>query len=324
MALSNYQISYRGVVMGDGTNYDIITLEGLHDIIVHDTDRDNPRDHGIIPGQHSASFKLVRAFLEVRGTPGSTAHEDDIIALMDAMSPDKHQSPDETDDQLTFQFPGEDEKFIYARPIRRTRQRRSQTEFGLAPVRFELKQYDPRSYSTTEDNSGTQTGNFNVTNNGGAQAYPILEFKVDTLGGMTLDNNTNGTKFQADGFPANEAAIIADMGRWARGRGDLLIVYKGAVNHYPKWQIPRDAFKLDPGANDLDLTVSANAEMVVIVGVTVVEGLGGQELLAVHSAFLIPDVRSLPEFGSLIVVHESLHESLHVTQVIQFWQVIQF
>ncbi len=263
MALSNYQYSYRGVTMGDGTNYDFIQIEGLHDIKVRDTDRDNTRTHGLIPGRHSADGKLIRATLEVRGTAGSTAHEDDIIALMDALSPDGFEDPDETQDQFVFQFPGEDEKFLFARPIRRTRLRRNDTEFGLATVRFELKQYDPRTYSTTEDTSGTQTGSFTVTNNGGARAYPILEFKVDTLGGMTLDNSTNGTKFQADGFPANEAAIFADMGRWVRGRGDLLIVFKGAVNHYPKWQIPRDPLTLDPGSNNMELTVSANAEMIV-------------------------------------------------------------
>ncbi len=263
MPLNNYQISYRGVTMGDGTNYDLIDLEGLHDILIRDTDRDNPRTHGLVPGRHSADFKLIRCNLEVRGTAGSTAHEDDLIALMDALSPDQFESPDETQDKLTFQFPGEDEKFLFARPIRRSRRRRNDTEFGLAGVRFELKQYDPRTYSTTEDTSGTQTGAFSVTNNGGARAYPILEFKVDTLGGMTLTNNTNGDVFSVDGFAANEAGIFADMGRWTRGRGDLLIIFKGSANHYPKWQIPRDPFSLDPGSNSLDLTVSANAEMIV-------------------------------------------------------------
>ncbi len=263
MPLSDYQYSFRGVIMGDGTNYDMISMEGLHDIIIRDTDRDNPRDHGIVPGQHSATFKLIRASLEVAGTAGSTAHEDDVIALMDALSPDRHEDPSETDDQFTFKFPGEDEKFLFARPIRRSRPRRNQTEFGLAAVRFELKQYDPRTYSTVEDTSGTQTGSFSVTNNGGAKAYPILEFKVDTLGGMTMTNNTNGSVFSVDGFPTNEAGITADMGRWVRGRGDLLIVFKGSTNHYPKWQIPRDAFTLDPGSNSIQLTVSANAEMVI-------------------------------------------------------------
>ncbi len=264
MVLANYQYSYRGVIMGDGTNYDVISMEGLHDMIIRDTDRDNPRDHGLIPGQHSATFKLIRANISVRGTAGSTAHEDDIIALMNAMSPDRFESPDETQDQFNFKFPGEDEKFFFARPIRRRRPRRVKTEFGLAQASIELKQYDPRTYSTTQDNSGTQTGGpFNVTNNGGARAYPILEFKVDSLGGLTLANNTNGDVFSVDGFPADDPGITADMGRWARGRGDLLIVYKGAVNHYAKWQVPRDPFRLDPGINSLQLTVSANAEMVV-------------------------------------------------------------
>jgi hypothetical protein len=264
MPLNNYQYSYRGVTIGDGTNYDMMTIEGLHDVKVRDTDRDNPRSHGLIPGRHSADWGLIRVTLQVRGVAGSTAMEDDIIALMDALSPDGFEGPDETQDQFTFQFPGEDEKFLFARPIRRTRLRRNDTEFGLATVRFELKQYDPRTYSTTEDDSGLKTGGaFTVVNSGGARAYPILEFKVDTLGGMTLNNTTNGDQFSVAGFAANEAGITADMGRWVRGRGDLLIIFKGAVNHYPKWQIPREPFSLEPGSNDLTLVVSADSEMTV-------------------------------------------------------------
>jgi hypothetical protein len=53
------------------------------------------------------------------------------------------------------------------------------------------------------------------------------------------------------------------MGRWVRGRGDLLIVYKGAANYYPEWQIPRNPFYLSPGSNSLQLTVSADAEVVI-------------------------------------------------------------
>ncbi len=263
MTLNNYQVSYRGVVMGDGTNYDFIELNGIHDMIVKDRDRDNPRTHGMIPGVHSATFRLIRASLEVRGVAGSSAHQRDIQALLSAMSPDAHQSPDETDDQFTFKFPGESERFMFARPVRRSRPRRVSSEFGLAPIRFELKVYDPRQYSTFEDNSGSQTADFTVISGGDAQAFPIIEFGVDTLGGMFIRNNTNDSVFSIAGLPINSNDYVADMGRWNRGRGDLLIIYKGATNHYDKWGIPRDPFYLDPGTNELDLTVSANAEVTI-------------------------------------------------------------
>jgi len=249
--------------MGDGTNYDFIELNGIHDMIVKDRDRDNPRTHGMIPGVHAATFRLIRASLEVRGVHGSTAHQQDIQALLSAMSPDAHQTADETDDQFTFKFPGESERFMFARPVRRSRPRRVSSEFGLAPIRFELKVYDPRQYSTYEDNSGSQTSAFTVVNGGDAQAFPIIEFGVDTLGGMFLTNDTNGSIFSTAGMTASSNDYIADMGRWNRGRGDLLIVYKGSVNHYNKWQIPRNPFYLNPGTNELQLTISSDAEVTI-------------------------------------------------------------
>lgn len=250
--------------MGGGTNYDVIEMNGIHDMIVKDRDRDNPRTHGMIPGVHAATFRLIRCHLEVRGTAGSAAHEDDIQTLLSALSPDQHINPSEADDQFTFQFPGEDERFMFARPVRRSRPRRNASEFGLATVRFELKVYDPRQYSTTEDDSGVQTAGFSVTNGGDALAYPIIHFGVDTLGGMFITNNTNGSIFSIAGLPASSNDYIADMGRWTRGRGDLLIVYKGSTNHYNKWGIPRDPFFLSPGVNSLDLTVSANADVKIL------------------------------------------------------------
>lgn len=252
MPLDNFQINYRGVTMGDSTNYDLIELDGLHDMAVRDRDRDNPRSQGMMPGFHSATFRLIRCALEVRGTAGSTAHENDIQALLSAMGPDNHVVPNETDDQFTFQFPGEDEKFIFARPIRRSRPRRNASEFGLAAVRFELKVYDPRAYSTTEDDSGTQTTTFDVVNNGDAFAYPILEFDPDANGDAKLTNTTNGDVVEFDDAGAT-SALILDMGRFIRGRGDLLIAYRASANHYGDWLSPRNEFRLNPGTNSLTL-----------------------------------------------------------------------
>jgi len=256
MPLSSYQMSYRGVTIGDSTNYDVIELEGLHDMAVRDRDRDNPRSQGMIPGFHSATSRLIRCTLEVRGTPGATAHETDIQNLLSAMSPDAHELPNETDDQFTFKFPGEDEKYIFARPVRRSRPRRNNTEFGLARVSFELKVYDPRAYSTTEDNSGSQTtatSPFNVTNGGDAYAYPIIEFDPNANGDAKITNNTNLDTIEINGAGAG-AGLICDMGRFIRGRGDLLIIYR-ATNLYGNWVSPRNAFRLSPGVNSLTLNV---------------------------------------------------------------------
>ncbi len=248
----DYQFDFRGVTFGDGTNYDVISMEGIHDIIIRDRDRDNVRSHGIIPGMHRSTFRLIRCNLEVRGTAGSSALWDDTQAIVTAMSPDQFELPDETQDQFGFRFPNEGENFVYARPIRRSLPRRNDTEFGLQPFRFEMKVYDPRIYDATLSTSGVQTTTFNVTNGGDAVTFPILEFDPDSNGDAELTNNTNGDNIEFDNVGASDA-LFWDGGRWVRGRADLLIAYRGTTNHYDGLVAPRGPFRLDPGVNNLTL-----------------------------------------------------------------------
>lgn len=259
MALANYQISYRGVVMGEGTNYHLVEVDGIHDMVVKDRDRDNPRTQGMMPGYHSATFRLIRVSLYVRGTAGSVAHEDDIQALMSAMSPDAHALPNEADDRLNFKFPGEDEKFIYCRPTRRSRPRRNASEYGHATARFELKVYDPRTYADFVTPS-TLSGTFNVTNGGDAYAYPYFNATPDGSGNLKVTNNTNGdvVEFTNAGVAAG---LSFDGIRFVQGRGDLLIAYRGAVNHYGDLVSPRNPMRLDPGINSITLNLGGGGNM---------------------------------------------------------------
>ena len=248
----DYQFDFRGVTFGDGTNYDVISMEGIHDMIIRDRDRDNVRSHGIIPGNHRSTFRLIRCNLEVRGAAGSSGLWDDTQAIITAMSPDQFELPDETQDKFGFRFPNEGENFVYARPIRRSLPRRNNTEFGLQPFRFEMKVYDPRIYDENEEDSGSQTGTFNITNSGDAVTFPILEFDPDANGDARLTNNTNGDVLEFDNAGAT-SGLIWDGGRWSRGRADLLIAYRTTNNQYDKLVAPRGPFTLDPGVNSLTL-----------------------------------------------------------------------
>ena len=254
----NYQFDFRGVTFGDGTNYDVIDMTGIHDSVIRDKDRNNVRSHGLIPGIHRASFRLIRCNLEVRGVAGSSALWDDTQAIITAMSPDQFELPDETQDQFHFRFTNhEGENFVYARPTRRSMPRRSNTEFGLQLFRFDLKVYDPRIYDATETDSGSQSGTFNVTNNGDAITYPILEFDPDGSGDAKLTNNTNGSIIEFDNAGAT-SGLIWDGGRWVRGRADLLIAFRTTNNQYDKLVAPRGPFFLDPGINSLTLNTGDN------------------------------------------------------------------
>ena len=42
MAVNDYQLSYRGLTIGDGTNFDLIEVEGIGSMTARITDRPNP------------------------------------------------------------------------------------------------------------------------------------------------------------------------------------------------------------------------------------------------------------------------------------------
>ena len=138
--------------------------------------------------------------------------------------------------------------------------RENSTEFGLFPIEIELNQYDPNRYADTETDSGSESGTFNVTNNGDADAWPRLTFDPDANGDITLTNNTTGVVVTFDNAGAG-SGLILDMMRWKHGRGDLLIAYRGSTNHYGDWQSPRDPFLLAPGTNSLTLNIGDSVQV---------------------------------------------------------------
>jgi hypothetical protein len=112
--------------------------------------------------------------------------------------------------------------------------------------------YDPRIYDAPEQDSGSKTGSFTITNDGDAVAHPILEFDPSAGGDAKLTNDDNGDVIEFDNAGAT-SGLIWDGGRWTRGRADLLIAYRGSTNHYGDLLAPRGPFRLEPGVNNLTL-----------------------------------------------------------------------
>ena len=260
MAVNDYQISYRGLTIGDGTNFDLIQVQGIGSLSTRTGDRANPRTAGAISGAHFADGHTVRIALEVRGTPGSAGHATDIESILEAFSPDQYMLPDETDDMLRYEWPGESEKLIFCRPVGRNVRRENATEFGLFPIDIELYQYDPTRYDESETLSGSQSGTFNITNDGNAYAWPKLTFDPNVSGDAKLTNNTNGDVIEFDNAGAS-AGLIFDSLRWKHGRGDLLIAYRSTTNYYGNLVSPRGPFRLDPGINSLTLNTGDNVQV---------------------------------------------------------------
>lgn len=264
MPLSNYQFEFTRnfegggsdvVLFGAGTNIDVERTSGLHEQAIRDGDRAFTRFHGDIPGDHTIHPKTIEFDVEVRGDPTLTAYWDDVYEVVEEIlaQPEYNAS-----DVLKYKFPDTPEKFIRCRVIRRNFQRTSRTEFGLAPIQFAFKAADPRSYFPTTvgtpNTSGASSGTFAVTNDGNANAYPILTF-TSTGANAKLVNNTFGGQIAFTSPPSG--TLVADMDRYIRGEKGL-IIYVGSANHYDKWDQARVPFVLGRGSNSLTLTDATN------------------------------------------------------------------
>ena len=258
MPLTDYQFQYTRnfenggsdvLLFGQGTNYDIERTTGLFDQAIRDGDRAFTRFHGDVPGDHTIRPKLIEFDIEVRGNPALTAYWDEVYAAVETLLAQPEYN---VLDQLNFKFPDQTERFVRCRLLKRNYQRTARTEFGLAPIEFILKAGDPREYGpvAARNTSGVSSGTFNVTNAGNANAYPILTF-TSTGGNATLVNNTFGLTLAMTAPPSG--TVVADMDRYIRGEKGL-IVYQTTVNHYDKWDQPRNPFALGRGINSLTLT----------------------------------------------------------------------
>jgi len=114
MALADWQISYGGLVMGEGTSYDIEEIRGLDDLPdVDSADLDPVRD-GQIPGTDYARGRTIVATIRPAGASAA-----DYATLVAALRAATAISPDALP-PLNVKRAGESERIVYCRPRRRS------------------------------------------------------------------------------------------------------------------------------------------------------------------------------------------------------------
>ena len=262
MPLNDYEYSYRGLTFGGATNYQVDKESGILDMKARRSDRPFPRQHGFLSGKHLMSEKIIEIIIAVEGDLGSSDLADRIDAVMDAFNPMDYPDTDETNDKLVFQYPGFGEQFILCRPIRRTLVggRTFMTELGVRMIAIQLAAYDPRRYSTTQDDSGVKTAGFSVTNDGDTDGWPVVVFTTDGSGNAKITNSATSVALELAGA-GSSIAVSCDMGRRIRGAVTSLIVYSGATDYYPKWVAPRTPFYLAPGSNTITFDSGTNVRV---------------------------------------------------------------
>lgn len=279
------QFRYRGLVFGDGTDYQLDSADGFEGFQVRSSDSDQPRGDGAIRGLDYVAARVLAfqvALIEMEDGDGSI-YEARWSTLRSTFLPSR-----DDDTALTFKRPGQPERQIKCRPIQLTRTEAwgSFNRFGHAP--FVLRASDPRLYSSTEYSenvfvySGEKGGadypwNFGVDftggiqrelvaiNNGNTDAFPLIRFYGPVTGtctGVVLTNSTNGDVLEIDTNVIGGQLLQADMTAAVTGE-DTLVISLDGTSRYGSWALPRSAFRLSPGSNTVRLQVDGTSTDVV-------------------------------------------------------------
>lgn len=186
MALSaDYQLEYNGLVLGAGTDYEVLTIVGLDDLPdVRVSDTPRPSDHGLFAGTDLAGGRAVEIELEVRGDDDA-----DFRANVAAFTAATVIRTDEI--PLCFRLPslGGDRR-IYARARRRVLPTDLGYQFGVGRATVQFLASDPRVYAETQTSLNTAA----ATSGGGRtydRTYPLTYAAGGTGGTVSADNVGN-------------------------------------------------------------------------------------------------------------------------------------
>lgn len=275
--MNNYQMNFNGLTFGAGTSISLEVISGFEDFDATIGDLQIPRRWGDVPGLHTINARDV--ILELY-----TVEDDVWRTMLDTFLPSN------TPTFLFIREPGDSEdRLVYARVTGRWFTRNPVHKFKkMASIRFRLA--DPRIYGSTNkaktlslynpsgggfdygadyeiDFVGGTTEEKIVTNEGNADAYPLLRFYGPASGTVTAVKVTNITTEQM--LDISSAVLInqileADMRR-------IITVDPGAMpyinidgsNRYGDWTLPRIPFYLAPGDNLLRFEITGTSIDVV-------------------------------------------------------------
>ncbi len=260
LGLANYEF-YFGVAGGGdldfglNTNIDVMKIDGLSDQNALVSDKQHHNRFGDIPGTHLARSRLITFDLDVRkGALSDSAWRNLIDDVEGHFTIDK-----DTENELHWQVPGNSERFLRARCVKRKRLLLPESELGITRIAVQLRASDPRFYVAAPNSDNNNTGSFVVTNNGKQNAFPRILF--ERAGGGTsvkITNTTTGVIFEVGGL-GGTGDLTGDMDKLVRGETGL-VVFRTGFNDYPFWTQPRTPFYLQPGSNSITLNAGDDVD----------------------------------------------------------------
>jgi hypothetical protein len=265
---SDWQAEYAGLLLGDGTVYEIREIQGLADQPdLRTSDRARLRRHGLLPGDDFLAARAVTVDLEVFGADDA-AFAAAMAALKLALAPGNPEAP------LTFKVPG-----VAGGGIRRLNARPRKLALPVDLDRFFYRQptatvlfeaSDPRLYDDALSSVSTglavspsglvwnltwnlswgassSSGSIFAVNAGTFPTPPV--FRIDgPVTNPSVENITTGEKLalSADGGLVVGAGEFVELDTDAR-----TVLLGGTASRYSKLSADSTWFDLKPGTTEL-------------------------------------------------------------------------
>lgn len=264
--LFDYQYRLNGLLVGAGTNYDVVGHEGLEGWDMRTSDKDQPRSDGAQRGVDLQSARQILFEVELVGdlTNGVEAAVDELYR---ALRPRR-----DTDWDLEWRHPGRGVKITRVRPTNNVRQL-DHDGTVLTKQKVLLRGADPRHYSIrprivtvpVAAAGVTDPPTVTASNAGSADAYPVIRIKgaATSVSRVQLVNATADVVFDVAVPITDGAELIGDMPALVVSAPRSPVTLDGA-GKYGAWQFPRDPFYLSPGDNQLYARTTPEGVPVVV------------------------------------------------------------
>lgn len=266
MTLNTYEFSFNGLVMNGTNAYGVIAIDGLSPPDRREESIDKAEDHGAYVYAAFLSPRRIVIEGDIVGLVGDD-FEADVTAWRRAFVPQVSPLP------FTYLLPGDGDitKQIFCVPTRSALAVDSEYPLGYAKWHVELLAGDPRIYdmgSTITQGAGTANGlgfniQFNVNFGGGSSSAASAGYNnigifptpatAKLHGPMTnpeIRNNTVGKSIKMNIDIATGDALWVDF-------ASKTLKMNGTVSKYGTLSSDSEWWQLEPGVNDIALTVDA-------------------------------------------------------------------
>lgn len=262
----DWQCELNGLLLGEGTPYGVLSLDGLDDLPeVRSFDDPRAGDHGAYRGTDLAGVRVVTVELDIVATP-TVAFSDAVNALQAATVVQSAETP------FAWQRPGRPKQQVFARPRRRALPDDLAFQMGFGRATVQLLATDPRVYA-----QAISTGQTGLPSAAGGRTYPrtypltygavssansilavnagnfaalpvllitgpvdtptvlhttsgrFLKFALQLTAGDTLTVDLDAKSVLLNGTASRRTALTADSSWWELAPGDNTVQYTAAA-----------------------------------------------------------------------------------------------